>query len=235
MLLALGNVWLAKLRRWGGRIMRFGRIDNRPEGAVGVAQLGHRQYVGGRWDEIGRLQFEFLVAHGLLPRHVLLDVACGSLRAGVHLIPYLDRSHYWGLDKESDLIDAGLKKELDPEIRGAKEPQFLINSDFEVSPIRPPADYIWIHSLFTHLSPEVIQHCLRRISNCATAQTICYATFFETRNPTSNPREPHDHEQFFYTREQMREYCLAAGWTMEYVGEWKHPRGQMMLRLRPNG
>ena len=40
----------------------------------------HRESVGGMWDEIGCLQFEFLKKQGLLPEHKFLDVGCGSLR-----------------------------------------------------------------------------------------------------------------------------------------------------------
>lgn len=228
-----GQIWLANIRRWGRRILRLGRPDNRPEGASGIARLGHREYVGGRWEEIGRLQFDFLVRQGLKPGDTLLDVACGSLRAGVHLIPYLDRGHYWGLEKESDLIDAGLKKELDPQIRQLKEPQFLINSEFDVAPMSRAADFILIHSLFTHLPPEVIQHCLQQLVACSAANTVCYATFFETQQPRENYHLAHDHESFFYTREQMRTACDAAGWNLDYIGNWGHPRGQMMLKLRP--
>ncbi len=42
----------------------------------------HRDMVGGMWEEIGRLQFEFLRARGLKPSHRLLDIGCGSLRGG---------------------------------------------------------------------------------------------------------------------------------------------------------
>lgn len=55
----------------------------KPEGRFGVWMVGHRNYVGGLWDEIGLLQFEFLKSRGLKPHHVLVDIACGSLRAGV--------------------------------------------------------------------------------------------------------------------------------------------------------
>ncbi|HEY7982454.1 MAG TPA: hypothetical protein VID19_13355, partial [Candidatus Eremiobacteraceae bacterium] len=48
-----------------------------PQGAEGVKLLGHRAYVGGIWEEIGKLQFDFLVAHGLRPEHHLVDVGCG--------------------------------------------------------------------------------------------------------------------------------------------------------------
>jgi hypothetical protein len=54
--------------------------------------------VGGMWDEIGKLQFEFLVKEGLNPEHFLLDVAWGSLRVGVHFVRYLESDCYKGID-----------------------------------------------------------------------------------------------------------------------------------------
>ena len=31
-----------------------------PDNEIGVKLMGHRKYVGGMWDEIGNLQFEFM-------------------------------------------------------------------------------------------------------------------------------------------------------------------------------
>jgi hypothetical protein len=59
----------------------------------------HREVVGGMWDLIGHLQFEFLIGQGLQPHHYLLDGGGGSLRGGVHLIRYLEPGHYFGVDK----------------------------------------------------------------------------------------------------------------------------------------
>src|SRR6516164_2727494 len=67
----------------------------------------YRELVGGSWDEIGQLQLDFLVARGLMPHHRLLDVGCGSLRAGVKVVRYLDPGHYAGIDLHESLLDAG--------------------------------------------------------------------------------------------------------------------------------
>lgn len=225
------TTWISHLRRWGRRCLRMGAADSRPVGAEGVTQLGHREYVGGRWDEIGRLQFEFLRAHGLRPEHVLLDVACGSLRAGVWLIPYLNANHYWGLEKEQELVDAGLSRELPSQVRESKSPRFLINAEFDVAGMDRHADFIWIHSLFTHLPLDVIEHCLMRLKLAATRETKCYATFFETLTERENLSTSHDHETFFYTREELSACARRAGWTVIYIGEWGHPRGQRIVQL----
>jgi len=67
----------------------------------------HRQRIGDMWDEIGQLQFNFLVEQGLLPYHTLLDVGCGCLRGGVYFVPYLENGHYFGMDINESLIEAG--------------------------------------------------------------------------------------------------------------------------------
>ena len=67
-----------------------------------IRVMGHRGFVGGDallWDEIGKLQIDFLKSEGLLSRHTLVDIACGSLRAGKLFINYLESGNYLGIDK----------------------------------------------------------------------------------------------------------------------------------------
>ena len=45
-----------------------------------VAAGAHRDFVGGMWDEVGALQFEYMQSAGLRPGHRLLDMGCGALR-----------------------------------------------------------------------------------------------------------------------------------------------------------
>lgn len=81
-------------------------------GDVIVDGKGHREYVGGLWHAIGARQFRFMVDEGLEPHHVLLDVACGSLRAGVRFIPYLQPGNYLGIEIRRELIEAGSRAKL---------------------------------------------------------------------------------------------------------------------------
>ena len=66
--------------------------------AVEIAKGSHRGAVGGRWEEMGRLQLDFLVKQGLRPSDELLDVGCGALRAGLHFIRYLKPGNYFALN-----------------------------------------------------------------------------------------------------------------------------------------
>jgi hypothetical protein len=88
----------------------------RPEGKRSVDELGYHRYVGGYWDQLGLLQFEFLKKQGLQPNHVFLDIACGSLRGGRFFIPYLDPGNYLAVEKEATLVEAGRQHEITPEV-----------------------------------------------------------------------------------------------------------------------
>ncbi len=55
-----------------------------------IEEKAHRGLVGGLWDELGKLQLDFLTESGLKPSHKLLDIGCGCLRGGVHYVKYLE-------------------------------------------------------------------------------------------------------------------------------------------------
>jgi hypothetical protein len=92
---------------------------------AGISQVGHRNYVGGLWERDRQLQFRYMIGEGLKPGHYFLDVACGSLRAGILFIPYLETGHYLGIDKEQSLIDAGINAELSQNVYEQKNPGSL--------------------------------------------------------------------------------------------------------------
>jgi len=220
---------LSETRQLAARWLPWTAPERKPSGPDGVAALGHREYVGGKWDTLGKLQFEFLRSQGLQPRHTLLDIACGSLRGGVHFIPYLDVGNYLGIDKEESLIAAGKEHELGAELLEGKRPRFVVSSAFEFEKFEARPDYAWAHSLFTHLPPATIGDCLSKLRGVAHHETLFFATFFECRNPQTNPDTPHDHGSYLYTREEMEQFGQAAGWSVRYLGDWDHPRHQKMM------
>lgn len=205
-----------------------------PQGPEGIKAIGHREYVGGLWDEMGRLQFEFLLKNGLEPQHYFLDIACGSLRAGVHFIPYLEKGHYLGMDKESGLIEKGLKEELSTELVKIKEPQLVVSDKFEFDKFSSSPDFALAQSLFTHLPPRIIHLCFRNLLDVAHPDTVFYGTFFETEQQKANPEEPHDHANFKYSRQEMKNFGNENGWSARYIGGWDHPRNQVMVEYRPS-
>jgi SAM-dependent methyltransferase len=201
--------------------------------------LWHRQAVGGLWDEIGRLQFDYLVSQGLAPHHRLLDVGCGSLRGGVHFIAYLDPDRYSGVDRSAELIEAGLHDELSATLREDKRPQFLVTQEFAFAALGRQFDYALAQSVFTHLPFAAISQCLHNLSQVLIPDGRFYATCFEAGDMSQErveipswyeaQRRYYDQGWYYYSRERFHAAAQSAGLRMTYIGEWGHPRGQRML------
>lgn len=203
-----------------------------PEGDKGIETRGHREYIGGHWEEIGTLQFEFLKSKGLKPESYLLDIACGSLRLGVKAIPYLEPEHYLGIEKEAGLIAAGLEKELDKDVRAAKRPRLVVSDSFAFHEFSQKADFAIAQSLFSHFPPDLIHFCFKQLHPWLADDGAFYATYFEVDKPRKNASKPHDHGYFAYTKSQMLEFGQANGFTANYIGNWNHPRGQVIVEYR---
>jgi hypothetical protein len=73
----------------------------------------------------------------------------------------------------------------------------------------------------------MIEDCLTKLRQFAPACRL-FATFGEADSQRTNPARPHDLVWFRYTREQMAGFAANSGWGFRYIGEWGHPRGQVM-------
>jgi SAM-dependent methyltransferase len=210
-------------------------MSDASDDSLGIRKLGHRVFVGGNgdlWQRIGQLQFDFLHSRGLQPDHTVLDFACGSLRAGLHLVPYLEAGNYLGFDKSFDLIALGIAEELGVPTFLEKRPQFVVNSRFDLSELPKRPDFAIAQSIFTHLTPADTRRAFSAISAISAPHTQLFATFF-LREPDSPPNPPDSHSRlcFYYGTEEMRAFGTSSGWRMEYIGNWGHPRNQVMCRF----
>lgn len=207
-----------------------------PEGRRGIRARDHRRVVGGHWDALGRLQFAFLTQQaGLTPQDVFLDVACGSLRAGRLLIPYLEPGHYLGIDKQAELVREGRAREVPVDVWEARRPEIVITSRFDFNLLSKRPTKALAHSLFTHLRMNDIQECLRRLWPHAAPGCVFYATFNETSTQRTYLLGSHSGRRFEHTRATILACGSDAGWQSEYLGDWGHPRGQKMLRFTKPG
>jgi len=207
-----------------------------------VAEGRHREVVGGMWEEIGRLQFEFVKNAGLLPEHFLLDVGCGSLRGGVHFVRYLDHGHYCGIDINKSLLDAGYSREIAPVslLAGKLPPQNLACiGDFDVSCFGRSFDFAIAQSLFSHLSFNRIRLCLEKIAKAVIPGGKFFATYFNI--PENNPYSvPFEHspggivtfghqDPYHYKIADFHHAIRNMPWQLDNAGDWNHPRAQWIL------
>jgi hypothetical protein len=199
----------------------------------------HREVVGGMWNEIGRLQFNYLLGQGLQPEHYFLDIGCGCLRGGIHFIDYLNKGRYYGIEKEKLLIRAGREIELKRYGLEHKDPHLLITDDFDLSSVRQDIHFHFMlaQSVFTHLTPDMIQLCLTRVTPWLRSSGILYATFFESENGLAELGQSHllkKHEKVSarYPFGFFQEIAERVGLSVTYIGDWNHPRNQKMLAFR---
>jgi SAM-dependent methyltransferase len=201
----------------------------------------HRDAVGGYWEEMGELQFNFLLKQGLRPDQHFLDIGCGCLRGGLHFIDYLQAGHYFGIDINQELLDAGTK-ELTGYNLTHKNPVLVEMGDFEFSKLRQNFDYALAQSVFTHLPLNSIVRCIMNIEKVLVQGGRFYATFFKNPQgkfnlkPVMHPRADlpdlptyFDKDPYHYDFETFESITLGSKLKVHYLGLWNHPWDQRMM------
>jgi len=207
----------------------FENIRPRADEETSLMRDGHREFVGGRWNEMGQLQFDFLIKQGLKPSHVFLDIACGSLRAGKLLIPYLAPGNYLGIDKHSEVIESGKTNEIGAGVLNTQRPEFVVSDCFSFEKFSKRPDFCIAQSLFSHLHKRDIQLCFRKLATFVRPGCKFFATFLEVSIPIWQPGRSHSIRNFFYTRRAMETFGRRWDWEPSYIGDWGHPRGQVII------
>lgn len=202
----------------------------------------YRKCVGGKWDEIGKLQINFMKDQGLKPDMKFLDIGCGSLRGGRYFIEYLQPYKYFGIDCNQSLIDIGRKKELGINFWKVRDSNFVVNEYFDFNRFSKIFDSALAFSVFTHLPPIYLELCLHRLSKVFRKDSKFYATFWlcdeniefdhtikqcEDIVPTSSYKDP------FHYKLSSIDKCLNNTWTYDFVN-FEHPRNQKMICFSKN-
>jgi hypothetical protein len=144
-----------------------------------VGADNYTAYVGppDRFDVMAASQFRLLTTLGLREHHTVLDFGCGSLRAGMLLIPYLLPGRYHGLEPNKWLIDDAIKYELGDRIIDLKCPIFRHESDFSADCFGVTFDFILAQSIFSHAGRNLIMRALSSFRKCLSQNGIAAITF----------------------------------------------------------
>lgn len=124
----------------------------------------YRAYVGPpeKYDLMSANQFNLLTLMGLREEHDLLDIGCGSLRAGRLFIPYLLPGKYCGLEPNRWLVEEGIKNEVGADLARIKQPTFLHDENFTLTAFGRKFDFLLAQSVFSHAAPQQIARCLQQ-------------------------------------------------------------------------
>jgi SAM-dependent methyltransferase len=186
-----------------------------------------RAAIGGRWLEMGLLQFGFLVANGLRPSSTLLDYGCGTLRGGRHFIRYLDVGNYVGVDLSTRALDYA-RRLVEKEGLAEKRPR-LIHNDAPTAPFSCVAghtfDFILAQSVVTHLPMDVAEAILADVGHIMKETSTFFFTYNDRETYARKGRKGYVYPMAFFERQASLRDCTVT----DRSGDYPHPDGQRML------
>ncbi|MBO0809649.1 MAG: class I SAM-dependent methyltransferase [Actinobacteria bacterium] len=191
------------------------------EGAVG-------SHTHESWLELGQLQFDYLVSHGLQPGDRMLEIGCGNLRAGRLFIDYLEPGHYYGIDISPDILVAAQQTIAEYGLQG-KLPHLSVVGDLRLEFL--PADRFTVvhaHSVFSHSPIEVIDECLAHVGRVMTRDGIFDFTFDRTDGTEHQVLR----EDFYYRTETLTGLAAKHGLDAQFMADWEElPHQQSKIRV----
>lgn len=204
-----------------------------------LANGKHRDIVGGRWDETGRIQMQILRDAGMQPHHHLLDIGAGSLRLGCKAVPYLDPGHYWATDASHALMLRGWETEL-PDPARLPVDHLWAEDDFSLSHAPAQIDYAIAFGVFTHLTADHLDRCLMSVAErLPNLRAFLFTTFLAPPEDLAAPYRQADGVVTHPDRPPYHRSQNSVGQAVERVGliadfpAQRLPRGQALCIARP--
>jgi hypothetical protein len=203
-----------------------------------LAQGRHRDIVGGRWDETGRVQMSALRAAGMDRHHRLLDIGAGSLRLGCKAVPFLAPGHYWATDASRALMLRGRAVEL-PDPDRLPEDQLIEDAVFAFPGVPAEVDFAIAFGVFTHLPADMLRPAMTALRVACPSLTALLLTVFLAPEGHAGPlRQPDgvtthpDRPPYHRTAAAVLNDLAAAGFDAAFR-DTLLPRGQRLLIAHP--
>jgi len=200
------------------------QFDPSGSGKLKAGDHHYKAYVGppSQYDFMGATQFRLLCALGLRAHHSLLDVGCGSLRAGRLFISYLDANRYCGIEPNRWLIEEAIINQLGQDQIRIKNPRFDDNATFSTEMFAEKFDFVVAQSIFSHTGQDLTSMALENLGEALKPDGILAATFVEGRNNSLGNGWVYP-DCVAYRPTQIRKFAVAAGLFVVRL-PWYHPR-----------
>ncbi len=189
--------------------------------------IGEPQY----FDVLSAIQFNLLTALGMRDTHYLLDIGCGSLRAGRLFIPYLRPGRYFGIEPLQWLIQEGIDKEIGESMISIKSPTFSNDENFSLSVFGRQFDFMIAQSIFSHASQAQIRRCISQVKLTLKPDGIFAATFFEGPENYGGSKWVAKAD---YSLEHMGRMIEEEGMSCTLI-DWRHPDPQQWILIHHSG
>ncbi len=184
----------------------------------------YKAYIGPpkQYDFMGATQFRLLTTLGLRENHSLLDVGCGSLRAGRFFISYLQSGNYYGIEPNHWLIKDAVENQIGVDQIRIKQPKFDFNTDFNVGIFGEKFDFVVAQSIFSHTGLDLLSKALSNFKTVIKEDGIIAVTFIHGQNDSKDKGWIYP-ECVSYTKTTLTEKLENLGFSYLEI-PWYHPR-----------
>lgn len=119
--------------------------------------------------------FNYLLSQGIRREDVVVDYGCGTMRIGRHLVDYLNKGNYIGMDLDQRLLDVGLEL-LDPNTRIEKEPTLTPISPKTLREVAAKIPgFVFAKGVLQHVPPDGLASFFSNIASIGSRSLILIA------------------------------------------------------------
>jgi SAM-dependent methyltransferase len=219
------DTWLRVQAR--GDHVRYYRLVMRSDAARSAeSAVGSKSHE--RWLALGKMQFDYLTAHGLRPEDRVLEIGCGNLRAGWRLASYLEPGHYYGVDISPDILLAAQQTVVRYDLQ-ERLPYLCPVTDLRLAHL-PDAhfDVVHAHSVFSHSPLPVVEEAFAHVGRVMRPDGWFDLTF----NRTEGEEHQVLREDFYYRTETLVALADRYGLDARLMDDWERlPHKQSKLRV----
>ncbi|PTW57644.1 hypothetical protein C8N35_110123 [Breoghania corrubedonensis] len=179
------------------------------------------------YDVQSAMQFQLLTNVGLREYHRLLEVGCGSLRAGRLFITYLLEGRYYGVEPNEKIMREGVVGNFGAELENSpiikdRKPSFSHNSDFDFSFTESEVDFAIAQSIASHTGPAELKRLLTNLAQVSHDGTLCLVTYGRILNPVNEVKEDgwYYPECVAFTPRKFSDIAKNSGFNHMYHINW---------------
>lgn len=193
----------------------------------------YRAYVGppAHYDYMGATQFSLLFMLGIREEHHVLDLGCGSLRAGRFLIQYLLPNRYFGVEPNDWLWKKAIETEIGQDIIKIKKPKFSKTPSFDIENLsKGRFNFIIAQSIFSHTGNDLFKQALEQSAKSLKPNGQFIFTVLDEKTKAYGNRMRGDQEKGWiypecvtFEQAQVAELCASFGIHVQRLN-WFHPR-----------